>query len=80
MSNNVMNIVNFVRGYEPRRPKDLYTPVAQEIAVNRENDLKSTFLLQYDAMLRSDLIIEITQDNIFDGKYTKLVFRPLDTE
>ena len=25
-------------------------------------------------------IIEITQDNIFDGKYTKLVFRPLDTQ
>ena len=54
MSNNVMNIVNFVRGCEPRKPKDLYTPVAQEIAVNRENGLKSTFLLQYDAMLRPD--------------------------
>ena len=26
------------------------------------------------------LIIEITQDNIFDGKYTELVFHPLDTE
>ena len=52
MSNNVMNIVNFVRGCEPRKPKDLYTPVAQEIVVNRENGLKSTFLLQYDAMLR----------------------------
>ena len=26
------------------------------------------------------LIIEITQDNIFDGKYTELVFRPLDTK
>ena len=26
------------------------------------------------------LIVEITEDNIFDGKYTKLVFRPLDTE
>ena len=25
-------------------------------------------------------IIEITEDNIFDGKYTELVFRPLDTE
>ena len=25
-------------------------------------------------------IIEITQDNIFDGKYTELVFRPLDTK
>lgn len=54
MSNNVMNIVNFVRGCEPRKPKDLYTPVAQEIVVNRENGLKSTFLLQYDAMLRPD--------------------------
>ena len=26
------------------------------------------------------LIIEVTQDNIFDGKYTELVFHPLDTE
>ena len=26
------------------------------------------------------LIVEITEDNIFDGKYTKLVFHPLDTE
>ena len=33
---------------------DLYTPVRQEIAVNRENGLKSTFLLQYDALIRPD--------------------------
>ena len=26
------------------------------------------------------LIIEVTQDNIFDGKYTKLVFRSLDAD
>ena len=26
------------------------------------------------------LIVEITEDNIFDGKYTKLVFRPLDSK
>ena len=26
------------------------------------------------------LVIEVTQDNIFDGKYTKLVFRPLDAD
>ena len=26
------------------------------------------------------LIVEITEDNIFDGKYTELVFRPLDTK
>lgn len=54
MANNVMNIINFVRGCEPRRPKDLYTPVEQEIAINRENGIKSTFLLQYDALLRLD--------------------------
>lgn len=54
MAKNVMNLVNFVRGCEPRRPKDLYTPVREEIRINRENGLKSTFLLQYDALIRPD--------------------------
>lgn len=54
MSEAIMNLVNFVRGCEPRRPKDLYTPVEQEIAINREKGLKSTFLLQYDALIRPD--------------------------
>ncbi len=54
MSNHVMNLVNFVRGCEPRRPKDLYTPVREQIAINRENGLESTFLLQYDALIRPD--------------------------
>ena len=40
MAKNVMNLVNFVRGCEPRRPKDLYTPVREEIRINRENGLK----------------------------------------
>ena len=31
-------------------------------------------------IVNGSLIVEITEDNIFDGKYTKLVFRPLDTE
>ena len=35
MSRHVLNLVNFVRGCEPRKPMDLYTPVRQEIAVNR---------------------------------------------
>ncbi len=53
--NNVMNIVNFVRGCEPRDPNmDLYTPVAEEIKINKEYGFKSTFLLQYDAMIRKD--------------------------
>ena len=54
MPDNRINLVNFVRGCEPRKPMDLYTPTAREIAVNRENGLKGTFLLQYDALLRPD--------------------------
>ena len=54
MKRNVMNIVNFVRGSEPRGPMDLYTPVEKQIKTNRKYGLKSTFLLQYDAMQRED--------------------------
>ncbi len=53
--NKIMNIVDFVRGCEPRDPKlDLVTPVAEQIKIHKENNLQSTFLLQYDAMLRDD--------------------------
>ena len=31
-------------------------------------------------IVNGSLIVEITEDNIFDGKYTKLVFRPLDAD
>ena len=45
-------------------------------AVRADDDLiKGTWKIQDGC-----LIIEITQDNIFDGKYTKLVFRPLDAD
>ncbi len=55
MKNHVINLVNFVRGCEPRKKNwDLYTPAVEEIRINRENGLSSTFLLQYDAMLRKD--------------------------
>ncbi len=50
-----MNLVNFVRGCEPRKQNwDLYTPVVEEIAINRAAGFRSTFLLQHDAMLRED--------------------------
>ncbi len=50
----IMNIVNFVRGLEPRCEMDLYTPVVEQIKYNKEYDVHATFLLQYDAMLRQD--------------------------
>lgn len=50
----IMNIVNFVRGIEPRCEMDLYTPVVEQIKYNKKCDVSNTFLLQYDAMLRKD--------------------------
>ena len=52
----IMNLVNFVRGVEPREPeKDLFEPVVRELEVNRRYGFKSTVLLQYDALLRDDI-------------------------
>lgn len=54
MKKRIMNVVNFVRGIEPRWETDLYTPVVSEIEVNKQYRIPATFLLQYDAMLRED--------------------------
>lgn len=50
----IMNIVNFVRGIEPRMEMDLYLPVAEQIKYNKKYSIPNTFLLQYDAMRRQD--------------------------
>ena len=54
MNKRVMNLVNFVRGCEPRCEADLYTPVIEEIRIDKEFGMPHTFLLQYDALLRPD--------------------------
>ena len=54
MNRRTVNIVNFVRGCEPRKEMDLITPVKNEIALDHQYKLPHTFLLQYDAMLRED--------------------------
>ena len=50
-----MNLVNFVRGCEPRCEMDLYTPVKKQMEVNERFGFENTFLLQYDAMQREDI-------------------------
>ena len=53
----VMNIVNFVRGSEPRYPgRDLVEPLREEVRLNTAYHLPNTILMQYDAMLRDDMI------------------------
>ncbi|MBQ7839969.1 MAG: hypothetical protein IJ390_05725 [Lachnospiraceae bacterium] len=54
--NRVVNIINFVRGYEPRREVDLMRPVVEEIRLNKKYGFENTFLLQYDAMCREDFV------------------------
>lgn len=54
--NRVVNIVNFVRGCEPRCEMDMVTPVLEEIRLNKKYGFENTFLLQYDAMCRKDFV------------------------
>lgn len=54
MGRKVVNVVNFVRGIEPRCEMDLYTPTAEELRINVAEGLPHTFLLQYDALVRDD--------------------------
>ena len=61
---NIVNIVNFVRGIEPRpgRNIDLVEPVREQLRAMRENNLKGTFLLQYDALL-DDRFVSLVKEN-----------------
>ncbi len=57
MKKRVMNLVNFVRGCEPRNPDmDLVMPIREEIAINKQYGFDHTVLLQYDALLREDMV------------------------
>ena len=47
----IVIIINFIRGCEPREPVDLYTPVREQIALMKHYGLRGTFLLQYDALV-----------------------------
>ena len=44
-----MNIINFIRGCEPRLDIDLLEPVLEQIALVDSHGLPATFLLQHDA-------------------------------
>lgn len=48
---NRVNIINFIRGVEPREPIDLVEPVREQLALVRKHGLPATWLLQYDALI-----------------------------
>lgn len=55
MHKRIVNIINFIRGQEPRNhDADLFLPVYMQIQISKKHKLPTTFLLQYDAMMRED--------------------------
>lgn len=56
MKPQIVTIINFIRGVEPRDPDlDLAEPVRKQMELLSGLELPATFLLQYDAMIRSDI-------------------------
>ena len=55
----VMNIVNFVRALDPRKPKqELLRALREEVALNRRYGFENTILLQYDALVDAESMAE----------------------
>ena len=52
---DIVNVINFIRGVEPRSQVDLVEPVAKQIELARKHRLPTTRLIQYDALLRPDI-------------------------
>ena len=48
---NRVNIINFIRGVEPREPIDLIEPVREQLVLVQKHGLPATWLLQYDALI-----------------------------
>jgi len=52
---NIVNIMNFVRGCEPRDLSiDLQATTAKQIEISRDYGFKTTFLFQYDAFTKKE--------------------------
>lgn len=66
MKRQILNIVTFLRGAEPRYPSDLLKPLKKQIKLLEKNNLPATFLFQYDALLRKDFIREIKKHDHYE--------------
>lgn len=48
---NIVNLIFFIRGVEPREPIDLIGTLERQLELVAHHGLKATFLLQYDALI-----------------------------
>ncbi len=51
-----INVVNFLRGSEPRNPMDLFLPLQKQMEISLQLDLPTTWLLQYDALVSGPFV------------------------
>lgn len=51
-----INVVNFIRAVEPRGPMDLFLPVQKQMEISLKNNLPTTWLLQYDALVSGPFV------------------------
>jgi len=51
-----INVINFIRGVEPRAPTDLLLPVQKQMEVLLGLELPATWLLQYDALVSGPFV------------------------
>jgi hypothetical protein len=72
----IVNIINFIRGVEPRAQIDLLEPVVQQIRLVHAYDLPATFLIQYDALTQPrfvDLLKRELNDHDEIGAWLEVV-------
>lgn len=51
MKQNIINIINFIRGVDERADFSIVEPVKEQIRLIDRYGFKATFLIQYDALL-----------------------------
>lgn len=72
----IVNIINFIRGVEPREPVDLMEPVLEQINLMKKHNLRGTFLLQYDALILpeySELLRSLDSEQFEIGVWHEVV-------
>lgn len=51
-----INVINFLRGVEPRGPMDLFLPLQKQMEISKCLSLPTTWLLQYDALVSGPFV------------------------
>jgi len=71
----IANIINFIRGVEPREEIDLVKPVKKQLELLEKFDMSGTFLMQYDALINSEFteLLSLYSGRIEIGGWLEIV-------